>query len=61
MGALVTTLSEYVSMEGFVELGTVSMRHALVDALGNLEAIITARRATVAHDPLPDVAGIPCC
>jgi signal transduction histidine kinase len=57
MGALVMTLSEYVSVEGFVELGTVCMRHALTDALGNLEAIITARRATVTHDPLPDVTG----
>jgi signal transduction histidine kinase len=57
MGALVMTLSEYVSVEGFVELGKVSMRHALTDALGNLEAIIAARRATVAYDPLPDVTG----
>jgi signal transduction histidine kinase len=33
------------------------MRHALADALANLEARITARRATVAYDTLPQVTG----
>ncbi|MGP0090647.1 MAG: ATP-binding protein [Xanthobacteraceae bacterium] len=57
MGALIMTLSEYVSVDGFVEFGTVSMRHALTDALANLEAKIAARRATVSYDRLPYVTG----
>ncbi|MGP0089756.1 MAG: sensor histidine kinase [Xanthobacteraceae bacterium] len=33
------------------------MRHALTEALANLEAMIAACRATVVYDPLPNVIG----
>ncbi|MGP0090645.1 MAG: ATP-binding protein [Xanthobacteraceae bacterium] len=57
MSALIMTLSEYVSVDGCVEFGTVSMRHALTDALANLEAKIAARHARVSYDRLPEVTG----
>ncbi len=57
MSALVATLADYVSAEGLIEFGKASVRHALEDALANLEAQIAARRATVTHDPLPEVTG----
>jgi signal transduction histidine kinase len=59
MGALVTTLTEYVSVEGSVELGPASMQQVFGDALANLEVMIAERGAAVTHDMLPDVNGNP--
>jgi signal transduction histidine kinase len=57
MGAFITTLSEYASVDGVVEFGSVSMHRVLDDVLATLEVTIRERQATVTHDALPEVAG----
>jgi light-regulated signal transduction histidine kinase (bacteriophytochrome) len=57
MGAFITTLSEYTSVDGVVEFGPVSMHRVLDDVLATLEVIIRERQATVTHDALPQVNG----
>jgi signal transduction histidine kinase len=57
MGAFITTLTEYTSVDGVVEFGSVSMKRVLDDVLAVLEVKIRERNATVTHDALPEVAG----
>jgi signal transduction histidine kinase len=57
MGAFITTLTEYTSVEGVVEFGTVSMPRVLDDVLAILEVRIRERGATVTHDVLPEITG----
>ena len=57
MGAFITTLTEYTSVDGVVEFGPVSMPRVLDDVLAILEVRIRERNATVTHDALPEVTG----
>jgi signal transduction histidine kinase len=57
MGAFITTLTEYTSVDGVVEFGPVSMQRVLDDVLAILEVRIRERNATVSHDALPEVTG----
>jgi signal transduction histidine kinase len=57
MGAFITTLTEYTSVDGVVEFGPVSMQRVLDDVLAILEVRIRERSATVTHDALPEVTG----
>jgi signal transduction histidine kinase len=57
MGAFITTLTEYTSVDGVVEFGAVSMQRALDDVLATLEVTIRERNATVTRDALPEVTG----
>jgi signal transduction histidine kinase len=57
MGAFITTLTEYTSVDGVVEFGSVSMQRVLDDVLAVIEVKIRERDATVTHDALPEVAG----
>jgi signal transduction histidine kinase len=57
MGAFITTLTEYTSVDGVVEFGTVSMQRVLDDVLAILEVTIRERGATVTHDALPELTG----
>jgi signal transduction histidine kinase len=57
MGAFITTLTEYTSVDGVVEFGSVAMKRVLDDVLAVLEVKIRERNATVTHDALPEVAG----
>jgi signal transduction histidine kinase len=57
MGAFITTLSEYTSVDGVVEFGSVSMHRVLDDVLATLEVTLRERQARVTHDALPEVTG----
>jgi signal transduction histidine kinase len=57
MGAFITTLTEYTSVDGVVEFGSVSMQRVLDDVLAVIEVKIRERDATVTHDALPEVTG----
>jgi CheY-like chemotaxis protein len=57
MGAFITTLTEYTSVDGVVEFGPVLMQRVLDDVLAILEVRIRERNATVSHDALPEVTG----
>ena len=57
MGAFITTLSEYTSVDGVVEFRPVSMHRVVDDVLATLEVTIRERQATVTHDALPQVNG----
>jgi signal transduction histidine kinase len=57
MGAFITTLTEYTSVDGVVEFGPISMQRVLDDVLAILEVRIRERNAAVTHDALPEVTG----
>jgi signal transduction histidine kinase len=57
MGAFITTLTEYTSVDGVVEFGPVAMQRVLDDVLAILEVRIRERSATVTHDAQPEVTG----